>query len=133
MGVSESAPVVRGHTYRGEKLVQDFTRSLTTTCRGCAGDIVFWKKENKGVCKQMAATRAPAVKAAWSPCGRYLMTAIVAPRLRVDNNVRVFDYVGEFQGLGLGCSMQGCLCVPLVRGPFSRVSSRGVYVCRQSS
>jgi uncharacterized protein with WD repeat len=59
---------------------------------------VFWKKENKGVCKQMAATRAPAVKASWSPCGRYLMTATTAPRLRVDNNVRVFDYVGECKG-----------------------------------
>lgn len=43
----------------------------------------------------MGATRNPSVKAAWSPCGRYLMTATTAPRLRVDNNVRVFDYVGE--------------------------------------
>lgn len=59
-----------------------------------AGDLVFWVKLNKGVCKQMAATRSEAVTAAWSPCGRYVVTSTVAPRLRVDNNVRVFTYYG---------------------------------------
>ncbi|WIA28435.1 hypothetical protein OEZ86_010979 [Tetradesmus obliquus] len=60
------------------------------------GDIVFYNKLSKGVCKQMGATRsASSVSAAWSPCGRYFMTATTAPRLRVDNNVRVFNYVGD--------------------------------------
>jgi translation initiation factor 2A len=57
--------------------------------------VVFYNKLNKGVCKQMGATRSgSAVSASWSPCGRYFMTATTAPRLRVDNNVRVFNYVG---------------------------------------
>jgi hypothetical protein len=64
-----------------------------------AGDVVFYNKMNKGVCKQMGATRSgSAVTASWSPCGRYLMTATTAPRLRVDNNVRVFNYVGKWHG-----------------------------------
>jgi uncharacterized protein with WD repeat len=63
-----------------------------------AGDVVFYNKLNKGVCKQMGATRSgSAVTASWSPCGRYLMTATTAPRLRVDNNIRVFNYVGKCQ------------------------------------
>eukprot|EP00878_Enallax_costatus_P018803 GHUV01019817.1.p1 GENE.GHUV01019817.1~~GHUV01019817.1.p1 ORF type:complete len:612 (+),score=207.58 GHUV01019817.1:53-1888(+) len=60
------------------------------------GDIVFYNKLNKGVCKQMGATRSgSSVTAAWSPDGRYFLTATTAPRLRVDNNVRVFTYYGE--------------------------------------
>ncbi|KIY91464.1 Eukaryotic translation initiation factor 2A [Monoraphidium neglectum] len=59
------------------------------------GDLVFWSKLNKGACKQIAATRSEAVNASWSPCGRYVMTSTVAPRLRVDNNVKVFTYYGE--------------------------------------
>ncbi|KAF6264398.1 eukaryotic translation initiation factor eIF2A-domain-containing protein [Scenedesmus sp. NREL 46B-D3] len=60
------------------------------------GDVVFYNKLNKGVCKQMGATRSgSAVTASWSPCGRYLLTATTAPRLRVDNNVRVFNYIGD--------------------------------------
>lgn len=60
---------------------------------------MFYNKLNKGVCKQMGSTRSgSAVNAAWSPCGRHLMTATTAPRLRVDNNVRIFTYTGEFAG-----------------------------------
>jgi translation initiation factor 2A len=57
---------------------------------------VFFNKLAKGNCKQMGSTRSgSSVTAAWSPCGRYFLTATTAPRLRVDNNVRVFNYVGE--------------------------------------
>lgn len=75
---------------------QAFTTCLLIPCppTPTAGDLVFWVKLNKGVCKQMAATRSEAVSAAWSPCGRYVVTSTVAPRLRVDNNVRVFTYYG---------------------------------------
>eukprot|EP00775_Hariotina_reticulata_P012065 gene12064-12206_t len=60
------------------------------------GDVVFYNKLAKGNCKQMGATRSgSAVTAEWSPCGRFLMTATTAPRLRVDNNVRIFTYYGE--------------------------------------
>jgi uncharacterized protein with WD repeat len=67
----------------------------------CAGDIVFFNKLAKGNCKQMGKTRSgSSVTASWSPCGRYFLTATTAPRLRVDNNVRVFNYVGESFSLG---------------------------------
>eukprot|EP00879_Flechtneria_rotunda_P022706 GHRR01023981.1.p1 GENE.GHRR01023981.1~~GHRR01023981.1.p1 ORF type:complete len:618 (+),score=248.82 GHRR01023981.1:243-2096(+) len=60
------------------------------------GDVVFYNKLNKGVCKQMGATRSgSAVTASWSPDGRHLLTATTAPRLRVDNNVRIFTYYGD--------------------------------------
>ena len=55
---------------------------------------MIWTKLNKGACKQLAATRSEAVSASWSPCGRYILTSTTAPRLRVDNNVRVFTYYG---------------------------------------
>jgi translation initiation factor 2A len=31
----------------------------------------------------------------WSPCGRYVLTATTAPRLRVDNGFQVFKYNGD--------------------------------------
>lgn len=42
-------------------------------------------------CKPMGQVRMPSVNAEWSPCGRYLLTAITAPRLRVDNGLRIFS------------------------------------------
>ncbi|EFJ45878.1 eukaryotic translation initiation factor [Volvox carteri f. nagariensis] len=59
------------------------------------GDIVFYDKKTSGTCKQMGAVRSPAVSAEWSPDGRLLLTATTAPRLRVDNNIKVFTYHGE--------------------------------------
>lgn len=59
------------------------------------GDIVLFNKLSKGNCKQMGATRSEAVSCSWSPDGRYLMTATTAPRLRVDNGIKVFTYYGE--------------------------------------
>ncbi len=61
----------------------------------CAlGDIMLFDKKTSGTCKLMAKTRCEAVDCAWSPCGRYLMTATTAPRLRVDNGIKVFTYYG---------------------------------------
>eukprot|EP00798_Chlamydomonas_sp_ICE-L_P001418 gene1419-32790_t len=59
------------------------------------GDIVFFDKKSSGTCRQMGAVRSPAVDAHWSPDGRYLLTATTAPRLRVDNNYKIFTYYGE--------------------------------------
>lgn len=55
---------------------------------------MLFDKKTSGSCKQMGAVRSPAVSAEWSPCGRLLLTATTAPRLRVDNNVKVFTYYG---------------------------------------
>lgn len=80
------------------------------------GDLVFWVKLNKGACKQMAATRSEAVNASWSPCGRYVLTSTVAPRLRVDNNIRVFTYYGAWRCVAL-CMF---LCNTLGTGALCR-------------
>ncbi|KAG2484504.1 hypothetical protein HYH03_016647 [Edaphochlamys debaryana] len=63
------------------------------------GEIVFYDRKASGSCKQMGAVRSPAVSAEWSPDGRLLLTATTAPRLRVDNNVKVFTYYGEQKGV----------------------------------
>lgn len=59
------------------------------------GDIVFWDKKTSGTCRQIAAIRSPAVSCEWAPDGRHLLTATTAPRLRVDNNLKVFTYYGK--------------------------------------
>ena len=64
-----------------------------------AGDIVLYDKKTSGTCKQMGAVRAPAVTAEWSPDGRMLLTATTAPRMRVDNNLKVYTYYGMFVAL----------------------------------
>lgn len=61
-----------------------------------AGDIIFYDKKASGTCRQMGAVRCPSVTAEWSPDGRSLLTATTAPRLRVDNALRVFTYYGEW-------------------------------------
>lgn len=52
------------------------------------GDIVFYEKKPNGVCKKLNAIRSPSVSLEWSPCGKHILTAITAPRLRVDNRFK---------------------------------------------
>ncbi|XP_015944460.1 eukaryotic translation initiation factor 2A [Arachis duranensis] len=57
------------------------------------GDMVFWDYADK---KQLAATKAEwSVTSEWSPDGRYFMTATTAPRLQVDNGIKIFHYNGS--------------------------------------
>jgi uncharacterized protein with WD repeat len=35
------------------------------------------------------------VQVEWSPCGRYFLTASVAPRMRVDNRITIYTYYGK--------------------------------------
>ncbi|KAI3428624.1 hypothetical protein D9Q98_007447 [Chlorella vulgaris] len=60
------------------------------------GDLHFFDKKADGKCRPMGTpTRAEnGVTAEWSPCGRYLLSATVAPRLRVDNGFQIFKYDG---------------------------------------
>ncbi|KAM6581069.1 hypothetical protein CsatA_004843 [Cannabis sativa] len=56
------------------------------------GDMVFWDYKEK---KQIAACKAEcSVTSEWSPDGCYFMTATTAPRLQIDNCVKVFHYNG---------------------------------------
>ena len=41
----------------------------------------------------MGTIRNPSTYSEWSPCGRYFATAITTPRLRVDNKIKVFNFV----------------------------------------
>ncbi|CAN1250720.1 Eukaryotic translation initiation factor 2A, partial [Linum perenne] len=57
------------------------------------GDMAFWDYEEK---KQIGTTRAEcSVSSEWSPDGRYFMTATTAPRLQVDNGLKIFHYNGS--------------------------------------
>ncbi|XP_015581729.2 eukaryotic translation initiation factor 2A [Ricinus communis] len=57
------------------------------------GDMAFWDYVNK---KQLGTTRAEcSVTSEWSPDGCYFMTATTAPRLQVDNGIKIFHYNGS--------------------------------------
>ncbi|XP_065847646.1 eukaryotic translation initiation factor 2A-like [Euphorbia lathyris] len=57
------------------------------------GDMAFWDYVKK---KQLGTTRAEcSVTSEWSPDGNYFMTATTAPRLQVDNGLKVFHYNGS--------------------------------------
>ncbi|KAL5576271.1 hypothetical protein UlMin_017970 [Ulmus minor] len=57
------------------------------------GDMAFWDYKEK---KQLGSTRAElSVTSEWSPDGCYFMTATTAPRLQVDNGIKIFHYNGS--------------------------------------
>ncbi|XP_027346586.1 eukaryotic translation initiation factor 2A isoform X2 [Abrus precatorius] len=57
------------------------------------GDMVFWDYADK---KQLGTTKAEwSVTSEWSPDGCYFMTATTAPRLQVDNGIKIFHYNGS--------------------------------------
>lgn len=78
---------------------------LPLVCR--TGDILFFDKKVSGTCRQMGATRSPAVSAEWSPDGRHLLIATTAPRLRVDNNFKVG--LASMVGLGIEEVCNACV------------------------
>ncbi|XP_059453572.1 eukaryotic translation initiation factor 2A [Corylus avellana] len=56
------------------------------------GDMAFWDYVEK---KQLGTTKAEwSVTSEWSSDGRYFMTATTAPRLQVDNGIKIFHYNG---------------------------------------
>ncbi|CAD7701889.1 unnamed protein product [Ostreobium quekettii] len=59
------------------------------------GDIIFFDKKSSGTCKRMGSVRCPSVSLEWAPDGRHVLTALTAPRLRVDNGFQVLTYYGE--------------------------------------
>lgn len=57
------------------------------------GDMAFWDYMEK---KQLGTTKAEwSVTSEWSPDGCYFMTATTAPRLQVDNGIKIFHYNGS--------------------------------------
>ncbi|KAF3451038.1 hypothetical protein FNV43_RR07127 [Rhamnella rubrinervis] len=57
------------------------------------GDMAFWDYIEK---KQLGTTKAEwSVTSEWSPDGCYFMTATTAPRLQVDNGIKIFHYNGS--------------------------------------
>eukprot|EP00931_Biecheleriopsis_adriatica_P050782 TRINITY_DN29427_c0_g1_i1.p1 TRINITY_DN29427_c0_g1~~TRINITY_DN29427_c0_g1_i1.p1 ORF type:complete len:657 (-),score=180.27 TRINITY_DN29427_c0_g1_i1:39-1961(-) len=60
------------------------------------GDTDFWDKPGK---KLMGSTRMECcVVCGWAPDGRHFITATTAPRMRVDNKIEIYDYVGSNLG-----------------------------------
>uniref|UniRef100_A0A9I9DFS5 Eukaryotic translation initiation factor 2A n=1 Tax=Cucumis melo TaxID=3656 RepID=A0A9I9DFS5_CUCME len=56
------------------------------------GDMAFWDYKEK---KQLGRTKSEcSVTSEWSPDGQYFMTATTAPRLQVDNGIKIFHYNG---------------------------------------
>jgi translation initiation factor 2A len=61
-----------------------------------AGDLAFFDRKADGKLKPCGSARAAGgVSLEWSPCARLLLVSTTAPRLRVDNGVRVFKYDGS--------------------------------------
>lgn len=57
------------------------------------GDMAFWDYTEK---RQLGTTKAEwSVTSEWSPDGRYFMTATTAPRLQVDNGIKIFHHNGS--------------------------------------
>lgn len=57
------------------------------------GDMAFWDYVDG---KQLGTTRAEcSVTSEWSPDGRYFMTATTAPRLQIDNGIKIFHHNGS--------------------------------------
>ncbi|CAH9120821.1 unnamed protein product [Cuscuta epithymum] len=57
------------------------------------GDMAFWDYVEK---KKIGITKAElSVTSEWSPDGHYFMTATTAPRLQVDNGIKVFHHNGS--------------------------------------
>jgi len=54
----------------------------------------------------------------WSPCGRYLLTATIAPRLRVDNGFQVFKYDGTLVAKSKRDVLLGASWQPAKEGTF---------------
>ena len=64
-------------------------------CGNLPGDLAFFDRKADGKLKPMGTSRAEnGVSLEWSPCGRYILAATIAPRLRVDNGIQVFKYDG---------------------------------------
>jgi len=58
-----------------------------------SGDMDFWDINKK---LKIGSTRSDcAVTQEWSPCGRFLMTGTLFPRMRVDNGITFYTYCGE--------------------------------------
>ena len=61
-----------------------------------AGDLAFFDRKADGKLKPCGSARAAGgVSLEWSPDARLLLVSTTAPRLRVDNGVRVFKYDGS--------------------------------------
>lgn len=83
-----------GQHYRNQCFFQPQDRFLVLAGFGnLDGEMEIWDTKTKklvGKCKSSSAHSC-----AWSSDGRKFMTAVVTPRLRVDNNFKVFKYDGS--------------------------------------
>eukprot|EP01100_Stratorugosa_tubuloviscum_P003108 TRINITY_DN1737_c0_g1_i1.p1 TRINITY_DN1737_c0_g1~~TRINITY_DN1737_c0_g1_i1.p1 ORF type:complete len:598 (-),score=218.52 TRINITY_DN1737_c0_g1_i1:142-1845(-) len=58
-----------------------------------SGDIDFW--DPKKICKYATANSHCAAFCQWSPDSKFILTAVLSPRIRIDNCFKVFTYCGK--------------------------------------
>jgi translation initiation factor 2A len=81
------------------------------------GDLAFFDRKADGKFKPMGSSRAEnGVTLQWSPCGRHVLAATVAPRLRVDNGIQVFKYDGTLVARAKREVLLGAAWLPAARG-----------------
>eukprot|EP01104_Vermistella_antarctica_P005946 TRINITY_DN16691_c0_g1_i1.p1 TRINITY_DN16691_c0_g1~~TRINITY_DN16691_c0_g1_i1.p1 ORF type:complete len:611 (-),score=160.63 TRINITY_DN16691_c0_g1_i1:98-1930(-) len=57
------------------------------------GEMDFWNPQKV---KKLGMASAPmSAHQEWSPCGNYLLTAVLSPRMRVDNGYKIINYYGH--------------------------------------
>jgi len=61
------------------------------------GECDFWNitQVEKGPIKLGKAVAFSSSYHAWSPCGKYFLASVQSPRMKVDNDVKIFDYNGH--------------------------------------
>ena len=83
------------------------------------GDLAFFDKKADGKCKPMGTSRAEnGVTLEWSPCGRYILAATIAPRLRVENGMQIFKYDGSLIAKDKRDVLYQSCWVPAAAGTF---------------
>ncbi|KAI7747636.1 hypothetical protein M8C21_016126 [Ambrosia artemisiifolia] len=80
-------------SYSGKEFAVVYGFILVAGYGNLPGEMAFWDYVEK---KQLGTTKAEwSVTSEWSPDGRYFMTATTAPRLQVDNGIKIFHYNGK--------------------------------------
>ena len=89
-----------GVQHRNFLLYQPQGRLLLTAGFGnLAGGVDIWDTSTRN---KVAEFKAPnSTYCQWSPCGRYILTAILSPRLRVDNGVKIWWCGGQLLNIHL--------------------------------
>jgi translation initiation factor 2A len=88
-----------------------------------SGVMEVWDLKKKSMLGTIDAS--PASYIDWSPCGRYLVTAILSPRLRVENGFRIWNYHGDLISSVLFKELYSVCWNPKTVDSFVALQSKG--------